>query len=258
LAVAQAKQKNPKYPVNLQGVAIGNGLVDPFTQAPSATAYAHDMALIGDDVYEQLLRVNTQCQSLISAKSWEKAAATCGSILYTILSSAGNVNPMRVDKRCAIQDCFNYSAITNYLNEDATRIALGIPDNVFWSACNYNSSFYFTAQDQMSSFAPTLTKFIHSLPAARVLIYYGDQDLVCPWSGGLDWTERMNWPGQEGFLHTPMASWMLNGAVAGQVKAYETLTFARVLLAGHMAPHDQPAAAFDLFTRFIQNRNFTS
>jgi cathepsin A (carboxypeptidase C) len=70
----------------------------------------------------------------------------------------------------------------------------------------------------------------------RALIYAGDCDFICNWLGNQAWTLQLQWPGQAGFNAAAFQPWNVNNQQAGNVRTYQTLTFATVANAGHMAP----------------------
>lgn len=70
----------------------------------------------------------------------------------------------------------------------------------------------------------------------RVLIYAGDCDFVCNWLGNQAWTLALQWSGQAGFNSAANVPWLVNGEAAGNIRSYDTLAFATVANAGHMAP----------------------
>lgn len=91
----------------------------------------------------------------------------------------------------------------------------------------------------------------------RVLIYAGDQDLICNWLGNARWVNALDWEGKEGFAAAPEVPWAAPGAggrARGSVKAAGGLAFVKVFDAGHMVPMDQPAAALELIARFTRGR----
>ena len=52
--------------------------------------------------------------------------------------------------------------------------------------------------------------------------------------------------------------WRLDGTVAGYARQFANLAFVNVLRAGHLVPHDQPAAALDMIRRFIADAPWSS
>merc|ERR1712050_292601 len=77
---------------------------------------------------------------------------------------------------------------------------------------------------------------------------------------------NLNWSGKDMYRASHKTIWRLaiNGPgsklpdVAGYVRQVGNFTQAVVRGAGHMVPGDQPARAFDLITRFVEGRSFSS
>ncbi|KAE9141180.1 hypothetical protein PF007_g351 [Phytophthora fragariae] len=88
----------------------------------------------------------------------------------------------------------------------------------------------------------------------RVLIYAGDADLECNWSGNLAWLQALEWTGASAFNAADMHDMVIDGESAGSVIAADTLTFIRVFNAGHMVPQDQPAIALEMINRFYKDQ----
>ena len=88
----------------------------------------------------------------------------------------------------------------------------------------------------------------------RVMIYAGDQDLICNWLGNRRWVDALDWPGREAFAQAPERAWTVRGRAAGSVKEAGGLSFVRVSQAGHMVPMDQPEAALDMISRFVRGK----
>ncbi len=82
------------------------------------------------------------------------------------------------------------------------------------------------------------------------------EDLICNFYGATATLETLNWQGQSGFNMAQNVTWHYNGKTVGSARTYRNLTYVNVLAAGHMVPHDQPAAALDLITRFLKNLPF--
>jgi len=101
--------------------------------------------------------------------------------------------------------------------------------------------------DEVLSEAPNVTVVLEAgLP---ILVYSGDLDYQCNWFGGHNWTNHLYWSGQTQFENAEFEEL----SDYGEFKNYEKFTFYKVFKAGHLVPHDQPAAALDMLTRFINN-----
>lgn len=52
-------------PLNLKGIAIGNGLTDPYEQYPAYATFSHENGLVSDDVFLMMEAGLKLCQGLI-------------------------------------------------------------------------------------------------------------------------------------------------------------------------------------------------
>ncbi len=76
----------------------------------------------------------------------------------------------------------------------------------------------------------------------RVLIYAGDQDIICNELGNRWWVE---------WARAQDEPWEVDGEHAGTIKTAGGLSFVSVAGAGHMVPMDKPKQGLDMITRFI-------
>jgi len=195
-----------------------------------------------------------QCQSEINSGDYDDAEYTCGGIMQSVLNYAGNLNVYNIDLQCNPQPlCYDFSNVTNYLNQQSVQQALGIQGQINWQTCNdqVNSDF---GIDVIKSFRYEIPSLLAN--NIRVVIYNGDLDLICNWIGGKMWVESMNWPGRSVFSQVPLTTWNVNGVAAGETKSAKGLTFVRVYQAGHMVPHDQPKNALALLNNIISGKPF--
>eukprot|EP01125_Pyxidicula_operculata_P001175 TRINITY_DN11122_c0_g1_i1.p1 TRINITY_DN11122_c0_g1~~TRINITY_DN11122_c0_g1_i1.p1 ORF type:complete len:419 (+),score=77.07 TRINITY_DN11122_c0_g1_i1:51-1307(+) len=239
-------------PINLQGISIGNGIVDPIYQYPLQADWAWQNNLINQTGYDLAKSYGDKCKNDILVQDWDSASNDCNMVIDVILKYAGDINPMNFEDHCEIQNCFNYDNITNYLNNPATKMSIGVPQSVTWQACNFDVQF--SNQDEMSSFSPVVANILSY--NVSVLVYYGALDLVCPTNGGLEWMEMMNWPGKSGFNTAPLKVWNFDGSAAGLTKSYNNLVYLQVKDGGHMTPHDVPDVSLQLFSNFIFGKPF--
>jgi len=250
--------KNPK--INFQGVAIGNGWVDPLHQYAQ---YANFMYSRGFISATEMTSYNNytypSCKTAIQSGNWPVALSLCQSGMVGILGlseiNAGRtINVYDVRIPCAVPPlCYDFSAVTDFLNQPAVQTALGISPAITWQSCVSGVHTALTG-DWVTSFAQDLPNVLKS--GASVLVYSGVEDFVCNYMGGNDWVKNLKWSGQGGFNAQPTKTWAVNGATAGRAKAFHGLTWLEVDKAGHLAPMDQPANTLDMFSRFVHNKPF--
>jgi carboxypeptidase C (cathepsin A) len=241
--------------INLKGIGIGNGWVSPRTQYAGYGPFAYENGIIDRSTFSQMNATLTTCQNLIDQKRWGQASAVCSGIMGAVLQYAGNLNVYNIKLQCNPAPlCYDFSAITNYLNSASVQKSLGVYDQgITWETCNYEVNSLF-GNDVIESFRYEIPSIMAY--GVKVVVYNGDLDLICNWVGGKMWVEGMSWPGKAAFNAAPMKTWHVHGTPAGQAKTAQGLTFVRVYQAGHMVPHDQPENALDLLSHIVKNTPF--
>lgn len=88
-----------------------------------------------------------------------------------------------IRKECEGQLCYDFSAMDTFLNEDAVRHALGV-GNIDFVSC---SSEVYDAMilDWMRNLEVDIPALLED--GIRVLIYAGEEDLICNWLGKPIW-----------------------------------------------------------------------
>jgi len=232
---------------------IGNGFVDPEVQDGSFGPFLFAHGLINSDALAQVQEQYETCKQDIEAKNWGSAFYDCNMVLETALQYAGNVNVYDIRKKCNPQPlCYDLSAISNYLDQASIRKKLGV-GNIAWETCN-TKVYSKLENDFEQSYLFDIPQLLSG--GVRVLIYNGNYDLICNFYGTSDYLSQMQWSGQSVFNNAKNVTWNYNNKVAGTARTAQGLTYVVVNNAGHMVPHDQPANALDLLTRFLTNKPF--
>jgi len=238
--------------INMKGLAIGNGWIDPLIQTGSYAPFAFAHNLIGQSTVDQANAQYQQCVQDIQNQDYADAFNDCNQVFGIVLQAAGNINYYDIRKQCNPQPlCYDMSSITNYLNQQSVQQSLNV--NKVWEACSGTVYQYFENYDMEKSYRfeiPELLKYY------KVLFYNGKDDLICNFYGTSSLLKTMSWPGQQGFQNAANTTWTVNGVHAGEYRTYQNLAFLTVSQAGHMVPHDQPQNALLLLNNFIFNKKF--
>jgi len=251
-AIADFIVQNPDEDINLQGVAIGNGWVDPYDQYPAYAEFAHENKLINDIHYYALKGAFKVCQGLIKTGVWPVAFYECQlsstTILGSPLSPAFNVYDIR--RKCDVPPlCYDFGNMDKFIAREDVKKELGVSDRS-WSSCNMVVH-TFMLGDWVTNLQSSVVNLINK--KVKVLVYSGDKDFICNWRGGEAWTNSLEWEKSNEFKNKSYAKWNLNGKSVGEYKNVENLTFLRVYDAGHMVPMDQPEVALNMLSEFIGN-----
>lgn len=235
---------------NFKGMAIGNGLVDPYYQYPEYNTFSLENDLIGPYESDVLTAAFAGCQALISTGVWPVALEACQLPVVAILGGPWpRFNVYDIREKCEHPPlCYDMSPADNLLAEVDIQKILGVEGRK-WTECNM---IVHTALlgDWMVNLAEKVTDILYT--GADVLVYSGDKDFICNWRGGEKWTNELGWNGQAEYAQAKYANWTVNGKSAGSLKTYKNLKFLRVFDAGHMVPMNQPEAAAQMLLEFTR------
>ncbi|RIA97852.1 serine carboxypeptidase [Glomus cerebriforme] len=256
---ARKTPENKKY--NLKGIAIGNGWIDPVSQYNSYYTFAVEKGLLdGDDK-------NT------AEKQWKECMAEqnkkpsihldiCEQILQTILDHSRQRvgdNETCINKydirdhsdfypSCGSKWPYELSDIANYLRRpDVIGAIHAEAQQIGWVECNHGVGRGF---DNDAS-PPSVTLLSDLLKQINVLLYSGDQDLICNTNGTEDMLKNLEWNGHKGFQNLTSLPYFVNNTKVGHILSERNLTYIVVHNASHMAPYDAPITSMDMMYRFM-------
>ncbi|KAJ9093470.1 hypothetical protein QFC19_008329 [Naganishia cerealis] len=97
---------------------------------------------------------------------------------------------------------------------------------------------------------------VHLLPGilergVKVMMFAGDEDLICNYKGIERLIDRMQWNGGQGLGGIPVEDWYVNDTYAGTWQTGRNLTYVRVAGGSHMVGYDLPEITNDMITRFM-------
>jgi carboxypeptidase C (cathepsin A) len=234
--------------INLKGIGIGDGWVDPFVQQSTYGDYAYAHGLIGLSEKHKVNGLYANCaKAIIESQpvTSRKADKICNKIeeYITKVSGGANVYDVRM-----IGD-YDFSLIGKYLDQPAVREALHIAPAVgAWEDTSKRIGFLLEKGEQNSAsyLYPRLFEEI------AVLIYNGIYDMDCNFMGTDAWIGDLHWSYREEFLNKQRVPWIIEGKVAGHVRSVKNLTQILVNDAGHLVPLDQPENALTLLENFLK------
>uniref|UniRef100_A0A6B2L4B6 Carboxypeptidase n=1 Tax=Arcella intermedia TaxID=1963864 RepID=A0A6B2L4B6_9EUKA len=256
-AIHMANQASP-YKINLKGVSIGDGLVDPGIQM---NGYA-DLALQLDlcDQYEYLVikDYETRVQAAI-----KEGRARDGFMIFDEFLN-GDFYPYHTyfynitgDANYFNLNDPNYppNPYPDYLSLQSTKDMLHTGTYPFY---DYNSTVeYHLIEDWMYSVKPHVEFLLNE--GYKVLVYNGQFDIILAGPRARVLCDYLVWDGQQGYQQSKKVIWKVeptDTTPAGYVHNYQNLWRAIVRAAGHMVPADQPRAALDMMLRFYNNIPF--
>lgn len=269
-------------PINLAGIALGNGWIDARVQGPITIDYAYWHGMI--DAYTRD-NLKQEWQNCITSSASDPAEPPpfhkfnipddCA-IMEGVLQAAGagvfkkqiwGPNTYDVttwDNYPVIQD--GGTSEERFLNDPRVKAALHTPMNHTWHSCiagagrrrlNMDTTGYLE-QDRPTTVVPYIAELLEA--GKRVLIYSGDRDMSTCAQGSEALLNNMDWSGSvdQQWIKAPRGLWVVNDSeVGGYAKTFKGLSYVVVYNSGHMVPFNQPEHALDLILRFIQNKSFS-
>ena len=268
--------------MNLKGLGIGNGLVEPMAQYGQYSKYALSRGLIDKYTFDAMeAAFVATCAPAIEACRLANKAGTAAGLLpcFAAQDICNLENMIPVEAEAPIHTghsfnvydvtspcesgamCYDFSALENWTRLPDVRRGLGVGDHS-WDECNMEVHFALLG-DWMANLETRLPSVLAA--GVDVMVYAGVDDFICNVAGQDAWTRSMAWPGQDEFVSAELAPWVLeDGTRAGSAKVAHgpsgsgALSLVHVDHAGHMVPMDQPAAALDMLGRFIRGESFSS
>lgn len=242
--------------INLVGVAIGNGLPNPWVQYSAYAEYALMNRLITFNDYLRLLPQFRQCETMMQF-GVEGGRAQCDALFGQIITgssasydmsntdtSQNKFNCYDITKPCFGALCYNFSYMDEFLNQEKILKALGVPEGKRWESCNSSVGDHMAKFDWSKNAAPKLIDLLNN--GIKVLMYHGDLDFICNWVGGEKAIDGVEWVGQGEWMKTKYVN-----IGFGLARKYKNLGFIKFSNAGHMVPMDQPESALEMINTLM-------
>ncbi|XVE49169.1 hypothetical protein DITRI_Ditri01bG0060700 [Diplodiscus trichospermus] len=248
--------KNTNYTViKLQGIAMGNALIDSETSYRGMYDFFWTHALISDEVHEGI----TSSCNFSSPKNSEDCDHYDGEVgkhlsnidIYNIYAPLCLSNKTQRDY-CGFDPCsenyvdfyLNTPQVQKSLHANVTRIPYR------WQSCSGTISQAWN--DSPLTVLPTIQRLMAK--GIYVCLYSGDVDGRVPVTSTKYAIEQL----QKTYhisVQTPWNHWYTDGEVGGYAVGYQqNLTFVTVRGAGHYVPSNQPARALALFSSFLNGK----
>jgi carboxypeptidase D len=256
---------------NMKGLIIGNGWVDPQPQYLAYTTFAYKHGLIEK---ESAISKSIEMQLSICTKALAHGGSdhvdtpSCETVLNDILKKTSHQNKKGemvcwnmydVRKEDSYPSCgMNWPPdleyLTPYLRRADVTSALHInPDKKSgWTECAGSVSSSFKAHNSKPS-VTLLPKLLEKVP---IILFSGDQDLICNHIGTEELINNLEWNGGKGFELSPgnwapRKDWLFEGKPAGIYQSARNLTYVLFYNASHMVPYDVPRRSRDMLDRFM-------
>ncbi|KAF6210949.1 hypothetical protein GE061_014062 [Apolygus lucorum] len=248
-------QSNPRYrsKINLSGVAIGGGWIDPVNQI-DYSPYLYYLGLIDLKTQQKFADVESQIKSVIKKKNYGKAFDMFNKYFlgkFSQPSLAENVTGFSVWNNYLENDWReNDKNIDVLMNNVSWRKSMHVGDVQF--NLDHPAEFEHIRDDYMVSVAPWLETLMDHY---RVLLFNGELDVVCPYPLAINYVRQLKWKGAEMYSKAQRKQWHVLGSLAGYAKTAGNFTEVLLRDTGHEVLQSR-LLVLDILSRFTRNISF--
>ncbi|XXG61047.1 hypothetical protein AAC387_Pa04g2800 [Persea americana] len=224
--------------INLQGIAIGNALIDHETYTSGSDDFYWTHALIPDEIHQGIISNCNFTPGVPDSSACDNYQNQAGDAMgdvyrYDIYAPYCTSPPSPNPYSDVGFDPCSDNYIHSYLNLPQVQKAL----HANLSALN----------DRPTTILPVIQQLMAS--QIRVRIYSGDVDGVVPVTYTRYSINAMNLT-----IETPWYPWYTQKEVGGYVVGYQGLAFVTVRFSGNFVPRYQPARSLTVFSSFLQGK----
>lgn len=254
-AISNGEKEGPL--LNLRGLVIGNGAISGDEQSLSFIPLFLKTGLmdLSHPSWPDLLKLHEECQININkAKSKGEILNgddACESILTSFLKITRDMLGPR-DSQCInmydfrLRDSFpscgmnwppTLPNVYEFLAREDVKNDINIIFPQRWKECN---GMVHSILDGGKS-TPSVTLLPYILERTEILLFWGDNDIICNYIGGQYMVDNLEWGGQRGYSEEIIEfDWVDNSELSGTYKSERNLSFVKVYNASHMVPFDKP------------------
>ncbi len=237
--------RHARQKINLRGIIIVDGWVDPEVQVSTTATYAVTHGLISEADKVVLDRVYARCRRAMRGgpPSSPRAGRICQSIQDKIAAISG-----RWLGNIGQTGDINYTPIEKYLNRPDVRRAIHAkPGPRFTLGSDRIGQLY--ERGVMDPYGNVVAQLLaRHLP---VMVISGLDDAKdANFLGTRKWMATLRWPGAAQYRAAGRKRWKSGGLVLGYTRTGGGLTSVEALNVGHLAPRDQPKL-IDLIRKFM-------
>ncbi|KAL9604963.1 MAG: hypothetical protein Q9219_000151 [cf. Caloplaca sp. 3 TL-2023] len=265
-AILERNAKSKKAQWNLSGLLIGNGWISPVEQYDAYIQFGYQAGLIqgGTDVARKLEAMYADCVKTLNEPGGTDKVdqPICEKILTEMLeltkknNRCSNMYDIRLDDTwpsCGMNWPPDLTSVTPYLRRDDVKKALHInkDKHTGWTECAGAVSSKFHPSSK-----PSISILPNLLEQVPIVLFSGDQDLICNHVGTEELIHNMEWNGAKGFelspgTMAPRRDWTFEGEPAGIYQEARNLTYILFYNSSHMVPFDFPRRSRDMLDRFM-------
>lgn len=252
-----SKSTDPKDKINLQGMAIGNGLSDPVHQLKYGE-YLYQLGLIDTNGLNAFNEIEKKGVACINKRDFDCAFHCFDELINMDESPDGSV----FKNLTGFDTYFNYlkpgvdnsdATMGEFLQRSETRKAIHVGNNTFHDLDSENKVEKHLLNDIMDSVSHWVAELLEHY---KILIYNGQLDIIVAYPLTENYLKNLKFSAADEYKVAKRHIWKVDNEIAGYVKHAGNLTEVLVRSAGHMAPADQPKWILDMLLRMTTGKGF--
>ncbi|CAH1790152.1 unnamed protein product [Owenia fusiformis] len=253
------KETQPKVPINLKGMAIGDGLCDPETMLPQYGDFMFNTGLLDENQRDYFNKQTALGVQYIKQGKWVSAFN-----IFDILLNGDTIPyPSFFTNATGSTDYYNFlrtqsppefNFYSSFLQQTSIRSKIHVGNLTFHAGDKVE---HFLLEDVMKSVKPWISELLDS--GLKSLFYSGQLDVIIAVPLTEAFLQTVDWQWAPDYKTTGRLVWKIQQSdidVAGYVRQVNNLYQVIVRGGGHILPYDQPARTFDMIDRFINDKAF--
>ncbi|ODV87909.1 hypothetical protein CANARDRAFT_173795 [[Candida] arabinofermentans NRRL YB-2248] len=269
--ILQENSKDNEFNIDLKGLLIGNGWIEPNLQSLSYVPFALDNGLIDkkDDYMLKLLKQHEKCQIEMNDIKNEKFEKVQCTKLLDVLLRYTRDKTVDKDKQCLNMYDFrkhdSYPAcgsnwpedlpqVTSFLNIPIVQENLNLKFKKQWHECDNSVGAHFNPKLKISVHSfDLLPNLLKQIP---IMLFSGDKDIICNYLSTEMVIDKLdiNNGEQLGFSNNVNdKNWYYNDTQVGEFKNEFNLTYVKIYNSSHMVPFDLPDVSRGLLDIMMLN-----
>lgn len=244
-----------RVPINFKGIAIGNGMIDPITMLTYGD-FLYNIGLIDRDQTRHVQEECNRTASLILEKNYVQALQMAYILILGVVPGAptyfGNVTGYNYGYNYLLTEKpEEHSRYKTFVATPTVRQAIHVGEMPYNTDLSKVAVFF--ANDLMQSVRDKLILLLDN--SYKALLYSGHLDIIVSSAATETLMYSLEWSGSEEWSKAEKEIWRSSDGqrVHGYVKHARNTTLVIIRNAGHIAPHDQPEATYEMITRFIND-----
>lgn len=255
---------NNKNRINLQGLAIGSGFIDPVNMLNYGDIL-HQHGLIDSNGLRIFKEYENDAVESIDKKDYARALFLIDHLILNLFYKSDTVFTNLTGSTnyysALLNEKYDFSAVDDFMNRPDIKRAINVGPVEYQS--NEFNNVHLRDEDRKVEFnlkgdiMQSVTGWLSELlKHYNVFLFNGQLDIICGSPLSENFLKNLKFDGAEEYEVAPRHIWRVDNEIAGYVKQAGKLTEIVVRNAGHYITIDQPKWVLDILTKLTSGEGF--